>query len=91
MTDTDPTFYQRFYHAARIAGPPPDLDPEKAGRTNTRTTTSKEDQDEKDTWLAREKRKSRRSYLLCVAVLSIILVVGIGVAALVVSLGHWGK
>ncbi|PUU73716.1 hypothetical protein B9Z19DRAFT_1094488 [Tuber borchii] len=83
MTHPDPTFYQRFYHAARIAGPPPD--PEKPKKQNSETSISL---DEEGTWLAREKQKRRRSYLLCGVAFLTVLIVGIGIGALVTVIGN---
>ncbi|PUU82975.1 hypothetical protein B9Z19DRAFT_1149644 [Tuber borchii] len=80
MTYPDPTFYQRFYHAARNAGPPPD--PEKLKKQNSG--------DEEGTWLAREKQKCKRSYLPCGAVFLTVLIMGIGIGALVQLLGIGG-
>ncbi|CAZ79529.1 unnamed protein product [Tuber melanosporum] len=83
MADTDPTFYQRFYHAARIAGPP---DLEK-GTQRSKSNISLDE----DTWLAREKQKRRRSYVLCGVAFSMVLIVGIGIGALVVVVGRGGS
>ena len=46
------------------------------------------DRDEEGTWLAREKQKRRRSYLLCGVAFLTALIMGIGIGALVTVIGN---
>lgn len=47
--------------------------------------------DEEGTWLAREKQKRKRSYLLCGAAFLTVLIMGIGIGALVTVVGNRGS